>query len=150
MGKPVGTLSGRQAAKLVGVKYPTLARWVGQGLLSPERYEGAKGRNGYAYAWRLHDALAARTLRELRERLSMQKLRRALDVLRDSGGDLYGSVLVIDGDDLCRVVKGEQLVSLLKNPTAAYIYPLGSWARETRAGFDAALAGADREERKAG
>jgi hypothetical protein len=80
----------------------------------------------------------------------MQKLRRALKVLRDSGGDLYGSVMVVDGDDLCHVVKGEQLVSLLKNPTAAYIYPLGSWAQETQEGFEAALSGTAGGERKTG
>ena len=76
----MATFNAYEVAARVGVRYPTLMRWVGRGLLNPE---GARAGHRRATTWRDKDLREASVLAALRRAgFSMQKLKRVIEHLR--------------------------------------------------------------------
>jgi len=133
---PGGTIDTRAAARVSGVHWRTLLRWIERGVLSPNLYAGAAGRRRAAYAWRLHDLVGARTIRELRAAgLSAPRVRAAALAVIRSGEDLATARLWSDGRDAFRVLSGDRLVSVLIRPGQHEIFDLPTWEASVRRAF---------------
>jgi hypothetical protein len=130
---PPGCISSASAALIVGVDVPLLLRWARTGLVHPTRYTGLPGDKSSAYAWRVPEIIAARTIRKLREQgLPLQKVRLAEAAIRRAGDNLASVVLWSDGGDAFRVFPGDQLVSVVSQPGQHMIFPISDWAAEVR------------------
>jgi hypothetical protein len=128
---PPGCISSSAAARIAGTNLPRVLHWVSTGLLRPKCYAGERGAKNAAYAWRLPDVVAARTVAQLRARgLSLQRVRLAEAAVRAAGNDLAGVVLWTDGRDAFRVLAGKQLVSVVKQPGQHMVFELSVWAAE--------------------
>ena len=87
----------RQAAEAAGTPYPTAARYIQQGLIRPDSYVG---RQGAPVVVSDKDFRELSVLAKLRNTLSLQELREALDFLRSLGHNPLseGRFLVIGGE----------------------------------------------------
>jgi DNA-binding transcriptional MerR regulator len=137
---PAGTINTDAAARVSGVHLRTLLRWIDRGVLTPEMYAGEAGSHRAAYAWRLHDLVAARTIGELRAAgLSAQRVRAAALAVVRSGEDLASARLWSDGRDAFRVLSGERLVSVLTKPGQCELFDLPTWTATVRRAFEREL-----------
>lgn len=128
---PPGYISSSAAARIVGIPLPRLARWARTGLVRPLCYTGTPKDRSAAYAWRVPDVLAARAIVQLREQgLPLQRVRRVAGAIKKAGGDLSSVVLWSDGKDAFRVLRGDQLVSMVSTPGQHMVFPLSDWAAD--------------------
>jgi DNA-binding transcriptional MerR regulator len=109
---------GPQVCKIVGISYRQLDHWDRTGLKSPslERAKGSGTQRLYSY----QDVLELRIIKQLLDGgITLQRARKAIDFLRESGGELTsaslvlgatGSVLVRDDEELLDLLKGGQRV----------------------------------------
>jgi DNA-binding transcriptional MerR regulator len=109
---------GPQVCKIVGITYRQLDHWDRTGLKSPslEQAKGSGTQRLYSYA----DVLELRIIKQLLDAgVTLQRARRAIDFLRESGEELAsaslvlgaaGSVLVRDDEELLDLLKGGQRV----------------------------------------
>jgi DNA-binding transcriptional MerR regulator len=107
---------GPQVCKIVGISYRQLDHWDRTGLLSPSLVP-AKG-SGTQRLYSYQDVVQLRIIKQLRDAgVSLQQARKAVDFLRESGGDLASASLVLgannsvlarDGDELLDVLRGGQ------------------------------------------
>lgn len=107
---------GPQVCKIVGISYRQLDHWDRTGLLSPSLVP-AKG-SGTQRLYSYQDVVQLRVVKQLRDAgVSLQRARKAVEFLRDSGGDLTSASLVLgaknsvlarDGDELLDVLGGGQ------------------------------------------
>lgn len=126
--------SGPQAAKITGVNYKTLDYWARTGLIKPS-IRDARG-TGTRRIYSLIDLVALKTVSILRERgLSLQKLRRAVERLRELAPDgvtnsevLARHYLVTDGNDVYVVESPDVLLSLLQGGQLVLALWLGKMA----------------------
>lgn len=141
---PAGTISTMAAARVAGLHWRTLLRWVERGTLTPRLYIGEQGSQGSAYAWNVRDVVAARTIRELRAAgLSAQKIRKAARVVLGFGHDLSDARLYTDGRDVMRILPDDRLMSVLRKPGQHSHFPLNEWAALVSRGFDRELSRRD-------
>jgi DNA-binding transcriptional MerR regulator len=101
------------------VNESTLKYWKKQGLFSPtEETKDNHKKAGYKYD--LQAVQCVLTVKKLRDQgVSLQKIREAVDVLREYGENLSGVVLYTDneGDELYRIEEKEDLMeSLTSDP----------------------------------
>jgi DNA-binding transcriptional MerR regulator len=107
---------GPQVCKIVGITYRQLDHWDRTGLMSPTlvRAKGSGSQRLYSY----RDVVELRVIKQLLDAgVTLQRARRAVEFLRESGEDLAasnlvigarGAVLVKDGGDLLDVLRGGQ------------------------------------------
>jgi len=137
---PAGTIDTTAAARVSGIQWRTLLRWVERGVLKPTLYQGERGTTGAAFAWNVGDLLAARTVAELRRTgLSAQRVQKAARAVARAREDLASARLVSDGADVFRVLPESRLMSMLRRPGQHLVFPLGAWMTETRERFEAEI-----------
>lgn len=138
---PPGTIGTPEAARVTGLAYRSLIRWVERGVLAPELVHGAAGSHFSTYAWRLPDLVAARMLGRLRDDgVSAQRIQRAAEALRRFGEDFSSAVLVADARDVYRVLPGSKLLGLVeKSGQISAAFALGELQRDTESRFARAL-----------
>ncbi|MFZ0172503.1 MAG: MerR family transcriptional regulator [Acidimicrobiales bacterium] len=109
---------GPQVCKIVGITYRQLDHWDRTGLKSPS-LEQAKG-SGTQRLYSYQDVVELRIIKQLLDAgVTLQRARKAIDFLRESGDDLAsaslvlgaaGSVLVRDDEELLDLLRGGQRV----------------------------------------
>jgi DNA-binding transcriptional MerR regulator len=109
---------GPQVCKIVGITYRQLDHWDRTGLKSPSLVQ-AKG-SGTQRLYSYQDVLELRIIKQLLDAgVTLQRARKAIDFLRESGEELAsaslvlgaaGSVLVRDDEELLDLLKGGQRV----------------------------------------
>ena len=106
-----------EAARIVGLPYGTVTRWVREGLIAPEGY---KNRQRSPILWGPKDLRELQVLSQLRKTLSLQSLREAVKFLREDLGHnplSTGSFAVIEGTArkrrLVKICEEGEIVELL-------------------------------------
>jgi DNA-binding transcriptional MerR regulator len=109
---------GPQVCKIVGITYRQLDHWDRTGLKSPSLVQ-AKG-SGTQRSYSYQDVLELRIIKQLLDAgVTLQRARKAIDFIRESGEELAsaslvlgaaGSVLVRDDEELLDLLKGGQRV----------------------------------------
>jgi DNA-binding transcriptional MerR regulator len=109
---------GPQVCKIVGITYRQLDHWDRTGLKSPSLVP-AKG-SGTQRLYSYQDVLELRIIKQLLDAgVTLQRARKAIDFLRESGEELAsaslvlgaaGSVLTRDDEELLDLLKGGQRV----------------------------------------
>jgi DNA-binding transcriptional MerR regulator len=109
---------GPQVCKIVGITYRQLDHWDRTGLKSPsvERAKGSGTQRLYSY----RDVVELRIIKHLLDAgVTLQRARKAVEFLRESGDDLAsaslvlgasGSVLARDDEELLDLLRGGQRV----------------------------------------
>lgn len=107
---------GPQVCKIVGITYRQLDHWDRTGLKSPSlvRANGSGTQRLYSY----RDVVELRIIKQLLDAgVTLQRARKAVEFLRESGEDVAasnlvlgatGAVLVRDGEDLLDALRGGQ------------------------------------------
>jgi DNA-binding transcriptional MerR regulator len=109
---------GPQVCKIVGITYRQLDHWDRTGLMSPslEQARGSGTQRLYSY----QDVVELRIIKQLLDAgVTLQRARKAIEFLRESGDDLAssslvlgaaGSVLARDDGELLDLLRGGQRV----------------------------------------
>lgn len=107
---------GPQVCKIVGITYRQLDHWDRSGLKSPSLVKARGSGTQRLYSYR--DVVELRIIKQLLDAgVTLQRARRAVEFLRESGEDLAasnlvlgatGAVLVRDGEDLLDALGGGQ------------------------------------------
>jgi DNA-binding transcriptional MerR regulator len=104
----------RQAARVAGLSYSTVAYWDRTDFLHP-----SVGGKGSARIYSLQDLVALRVAHDLREAgISLQALRQVVRRLHDKGGASHSLAeiqLLTDGRDVYEK-RGDALLSILRKP----------------------------------
>jgi DNA-binding transcriptional MerR regulator len=104
---------GPQVCSIVGISYRQLDYWARTNLLRPSISE-AKG-SGTQRRYSYRDLLELKVIKRLLDAgVSLQSARRAIDVLRQAGGDLASANLVLSGSQSVLARSGEEIIDLLK------------------------------------
>ena len=130
------TIGGWRAARVAGVPYRTLDRWVRTGLLTCESPANGKGtRRGFSFL----DLIRARAVAHLRRQgVSLQMIRHVLEALTEKWrvqDPLLQGRLVVAGDELKWVLDDKALLDALTGQLAAtplVILPVGEIVSNTR------------------
>src|SRR3546814_7898648 len=99
--------SGREAADIVGITYRQLDYWARTDLIRPSLADakGSGSRRRYSYR-DLIELKLIKTLLDAGQRL--ERIRQALDSLRDLDDDLTAMKLVIEGESVVHVRRTEE------------------------------------------
>ena len=104
---------GPQVCDIVGITYRQLDYWARTDLLRPSISEARGSGTQRIYSYR--DLLELKVIKRLLDAgLSLQSARRAIQVLRSSGGELASANLVLSGSESVLARTGEEIVDLLK------------------------------------
>lgn len=104
---------GPQVCAIVGITYRQLDYWARTDLLRPSISEARGSGTQRIYSYR--DLLELKVIKRLLDAgLSLQSARRAIQVLRSSGGELASANLVLSGSESVLARTGEEIVDLLK------------------------------------
>ncbi|HUR19064.1 MAG TPA: MerR family transcriptional regulator [Acidimicrobiales bacterium] len=104
---------GPQVCDIVGITYRQLDYWARTDLLRPSMREARGSGSQRLYSYR--DLLELKVIKRLLDAgLSLQSARRAVNVLRSSGGELASANLVLSGSESVLARTGEEIVDLLK------------------------------------
>ena len=104
---------GPQVCSIVGITYRQLDYWARTNLLRPSISEARGSGTQRRYSYR--DLLELKVIKRLLDAgLSLQSARRAIEVLRNSGGDVASANLVLTGSESVLATTGEEIVDLLK------------------------------------
>ncbi|HEX2063657.1 MAG TPA: MerR family transcriptional regulator [Acidimicrobiales bacterium] len=126
---------GPQVCKIVGITYRQLDYWARTNLLRPSISEARGSGTQRIYSYR--DLLELKVIKRLLDAgVSLQSARRAIQVLRGSGGDVATANLVLSGSQSVLARSGEEIVDLLKGGQGVLnIVPLSGVVQE----IDAAI-----------
>lgn len=126
---------GPRVCKIVGITYRQLDYWARTGLLRPSLAD-AKG-SGTQRLYSYGDVLELKVIKRLLDAgVNLQHTRRAIECLRESGGDLATANLVIGAEGTVLARSGEEIVDLLKGGQGVFnIVPLAGVVGE----IDAAI-----------
>lgn len=115
---------GPRVCKLVGITYRQLDYWARTGLLRPSLAD-AKG-SGTQRLYSYSDVLELKVIKRLLDAgVNLQHTRRAIECLRESGGDLATANLVIGAEGTVLARSGEEIVDLLRGGQGVFnIVPL--------------------------
>jgi DNA-binding transcriptional MerR regulator len=115
---------GPRVCKIVGITYRQLDYWARTGLLRPSLVD-AKG-SGTQRLYSYGDVLELKVIKRLLDAgVNLQHTRRAIECLRESGGDLATANLVIGAEGTVLARSGEEIVDLLKGGQGVFnIVPL--------------------------
>ena len=104
---------GPQVCSIVGISYRQLDYWARTDLLRPSISEARGSGTQRVYSYR--DLLELKVIKRLLDAgVSLQSARRAIDVLRNSGGDVATANLVMSGSQSVLARSGEEIIDLLK------------------------------------
>ena len=104
---------GPQVCSLVGITYRQLDYWARTNLLRPSISE-AKG-SGTQRRYSYRDLVERKLIQRLLDAgVSLQSARKAIDVLRQSGGDVASANLVLCGSQSVLARSGEEIIDLLR------------------------------------
>lgn len=104
---------GPQVCDIVGITYRQLDYWARTDLLRPSISEARGSGTQRIYSYR--DLLELKVIKRLLDAgLSLQSARRAIQVLRSSGGELASANIVLSGSESVLARTGEEIVDLLK------------------------------------
>lgn len=117
----------------VGLAPSTLSYWVRVGVVKPSLI-GSTGKR-YERWWSLDDVISVRTVKALRDSgCPLQKVRKAVTLLRSLPSPLAANRLVWDGEDVFIQDQLGTVVSALRRPgqlvIQATVLPLGQWENE--------------------
>jgi DNA-binding transcriptional MerR regulator len=122
-----------QVCKIVGITYRQLDYWARTGLLRPSLADarGSGSQRIYAYS----DVLELKVVKQLLDAgVNLQKARRAIACLRESGEDLATANLVLAAEDSVLMRTGEELIDLLRGGQGVFnIVPLAGVLDEVNA-----------------
>jgi DNA-binding transcriptional MerR regulator len=115
---------GPQVCGLVGITYRQLDYWARTGLLRPSLTD-AKG-SGSQRVYSYQDVVELKVIKQLLDSgVNLQKARRAIEYLRNSGEDLASANLVLAQENTVLARSGEEIVDLLRNGQGVFnIIPL--------------------------
>ncbi len=132
---PEDGFRGPQVCKIVGITYRQLDYWARTDLLRPSISEARGSGTQRRYSYR--DLLELKVIKRLLDAgVSLRSARRALEVLRDSGGEVATANLVLHGSQSVLAQSGEEIIDLLKGGQGVLnIVPLAGVVRE----LDAAI-----------
>src|SRR5579872_6546190 len=124
---------GPQVCKIVGISYRQLDHWDRTGLLSPSLVP-AKG-SGTQRLYSYQDVVQLRIIKQLREAgVSLQRARKAVEFLRESGSDLTAANLVIGARGSVLARDGGELLDVLRGGQGVFnVVPLGGLVDEVEA-----------------
>jgi DNA-binding transcriptional MerR regulator len=113
-----------QVCKIVGITYRQLDYWARTGLLRPSLADASGSGSQRLYDYR--DVLELKVVKQLLDGgVNLQKARRAINFLRESGEDLTSVNLVLAADDSVWLHDGEQIIDLLRGGQGVFnIVPL--------------------------
>lgn len=104
---------GPQVCAIVGITYRQLDYWARTDLLRPSLREarGSGSQRYYSYT----DLVQLKVIKRLLDGgLSLRSARRAIDCLRQTGGDLTSANLVLEGGSTVLARSNEEVIDLLK------------------------------------
>ncbi len=124
---------GPQVCKIVGITYRQLDHWDRTGLLSPSLVP-AKG-SGTQRLYSYQDVVQLRIIKQLKDAgVSLQRARKAIEFLRESGSDLAAASLVLGAADSVLVRDGGELLDVLRGGQGVFnVVPLGGLVEEVEA-----------------
>ena len=129
-----------EVQKLVGISYRQLDYWARTGLVKPS-IKDARG-SGTQRQYSFQDLIVLKVIKRLLDLgVSLQKIRRAADYLRQTKQPLHGVTLVSDGQRIYTPESKEALVDLVSGGQGVFAIPLdgvwkdleGSLRRKTKA-----------------
>jgi DNA-binding transcriptional MerR regulator len=104
---------GPQVCSLVGITYRQLDYWARTDLLRPSITEARGSGTQRRYSYR--DLLELKVIKRLLDAgVSLQSARRAIECLREAGGDVASTNLVLNGTLSVLATTGEEIIDLLK------------------------------------
>ena len=105
---------GPQTCKIVGITYRQLDYWTRTGLVTPSLQE-AQG-SGTQRLYSFNDLLQLKVIKSLSDTgASLQKIRQAIDYLRDKVSDDWTTVTVVtDGGGVYACTSDSQVIDLLR------------------------------------
>jgi DNA-binding transcriptional MerR regulator len=110
---PEAGYRGPQVCSIVGITYRQLDYWARTNLLRPSISEARGSGTQRLYSYR--DLLELKVIKRLLDAgISLQSARKALEVLRSSGGDVATTNLVLNGSQSVLANDDDQLIDLLK------------------------------------
>jgi DNA-binding transcriptional MerR regulator len=137
---------GPQVCSLVGITYRQLDYWARTDLLRPSITEARGSGTQRRYSYR--DLLELKVIKRLLDAgVSLQSARRAIECLREAGGDVASTNLVLNGTTSVLATTGEEIIDLLKGgqgvlnivPMAGVVQELEAAIHELRVAGDEAL-----------
>lgn len=131
---------GPRVCKIVGITYRQLDYWARTGLLRPSLVDARGSGTQRLYSYR--DVLELKVIKSLLDAgVNLQHTRRAIECVRESGGDLATANLVIGAEGTVLARSGEEIVDLLRGGQGVFnIVPLAGVVDEVDAAihvFDA-------------
>ena len=124
---------GPQVCGIVGITYRQLDYWARTGLLRPSMSDAKGSGSQRVYSYR--DVVELKVIKQLLDAgVHLQKARRAIACLRESGDDLRTASLVLADETSVLVQSGEQIIDLLKGGQGVFnIVQLGGLVDEVQA-----------------
>jgi len=126
---------GPRVCKIVGITYRQLDYWARTGLLRPSLVDARGSGTQRLYSYR--DVLELKVIKSLLDAgVNLQHTRRAIECVRESGGDLATANLVIGAEGTVLARSGEEIIDLLRGGQGVFnIVPLAGVVGE----IDAAI-----------
>lgn len=122
---------GPTVCKIVGITYRQLDYWARTELVQPSVRE-AKG-SGSQRLYSFDDVVALRVVKRLLDTgVSLQRVRTAVDELRQRGRSLADVTLVADGSSVYAVDDSQQVIDLLARGQGVFAIALGPVVDELR------------------
>ena len=124
---------GPQVCSLVGITYRQLDYWARTDLLRPSINEARGSGTQRRYSYR--DLLELKVIKRLLDAgVSLQSARRAIECLREAGGDVASTNLVLNGSTSVLATTGEEIIDLLKGGQGVLnIVPMAGVVQELEA-----------------
>jgi DNA-binding transcriptional MerR regulator len=124
---------GPQVCKLVGITYRQLDYWARTDLLRPSLADAAGSGTQRRYSY--HDVLSLKVIKKFLDAgLALPAARRAVECLRETGGDLAAANIVLSDASSVLATTGEELVDLVKGGQGVLnIFPLAGVVDELQA-----------------
>lgn len=105
---------GPQVCKIVGISYRQLDYWARTGLATPS-VQAAQG-SGSQRLYSFEDLVELKLIKNLLDTgVSLQRVRQAIDNLRELGHDVTGVTLVGDGTSVYACKSPDEVIDLLRN-----------------------------------
>jgi DNA-binding transcriptional MerR regulator len=112
-----------EVQRIVGISYRQLDYWARTGLVRPS-IRDAQG-SGTQRLYSFQDLLVLKVIRRLLDiGVSLQKVRRAVEYLRQSKQKLHAVTLVSDGQRIYTPDSTEALVDLIAGGQGAFVIPV--------------------------
>ena len=124
---------GPQVCAIVGITYRQLDYWARTGLLRPSLAD-AKG-SGSQRVYSYSDVVELKVIKQLLDAgVNLQKARKAISCLRDSGDELASTSLVLADEKSVLAKSGEEIIDLLRGGQGVFnIVPLAGVVTELEA-----------------